>query len=241
MLDVILTPPAASSTSHETSLLVTWQNPATRAYFLVGRLLHDDAGFTFDYFPGVEQEDGFRPAPGFPDLHRTYHSSVLFPLFSSRLMSTSRPDRAAWLESLGLTDGATEFTILGRSLGHRVGDDFELYPEPHVDFSRKLVSVELPLHGLRYHPDGEEALARNLLSPGDSLLVRREPENSYDPYAQAVFLVDGTQLGYIPAPALRYLKRAGLLNGEPTATVVHVNPAQYGHHQRIILKAQWSY
>ncbi|WP_336705550.1 HIRAN domain-containing protein [Micrococcus terreus] len=220
---------------------MTWQNSSTREYYLMGTLRHVGDAFEFAYYPGIEAEAGVRMIPGFPDVQRCYRSSVLFPLFSSRLMSTSRPDRAAWLDSLGLPDDASSFTILGRSLGQRVGDDFELYPEPQVDYAQKIVTAELPLHGLRYHSEGLSALESGALAIGDELAIRAEPHNRHDSKALAVHLMDGTKLGYIPAPVLRYLERGGLLEGAVTAFAVHVNPGQYGHHQRLTLSVTWRF
>lgn len=240
MSHVALRSPLQPLPTADESLLVTWQNPATRTYFLVGRLTHlDDGSYSFAYFREVADAAGFRPAPGFPDVTRTYTSSVLFPLFTSRLMSESRPDRKEWLHSHGLDEGDTPFRILGRTLGQRVGDQFEMYPEPHVDRAFRAVAAEVPIHGLRYHPEGLEALNKGAVTVGDQLAVITEPENPYDHRAHAVCLKDGTRLGFVPAPLLLYLERENVLHGTPEAEVVHVNPDQYGHHQRLILHVRW--
>ncbi|WP_461169778.1 HIRAN domain-containing protein [Arthrobacter sp. Z1-15] len=228
------------STVAENSLLVTWQNPETRAWFLMGHLRESDGRYTFAYYPGVEENSDFRPVPGFADVSKTYESRVLFPLFSSRLMSGKRADRPEWLESLGLRSDANAFEILGRSLGRRVADTVELYPEPIVDFAARTVTAEVPIHGLRYHPDGLDLLDRGALQIDDRLVVVPEPDNRYDDRALAIFTPGGVKLGYVPAPILEYLARSGLSSHNATATAVHVNPRQYGHHQRLILNVVWS-
>lgn len=229
------------STVAENSLLVTWQNPETRAWFLMGHLRESDGRYTFAYYPGVEDNSDFRPVPGFADVSRTYESRVLFPLFSSRLMSAKRADRPEWLESLGLKSDANAFEILGRSLGRRVADTVELYPEPVVDLAARTVTAEVPIHGLRYHPNGLDLLDRGAIQLEGRMLVVPEPGNTHDNRALAIFTPEGVKLGYVPAPILEYLERCGLSSHHATATTVHVNPRQYGHHQRLILNVVWSF
>lgn len=222
--------------SRDDSLLVTWQQPATRTYYLMGTLRKvGGERYSFSYYPGVEDQSGFRPLPGFADTNKTYVSGVLFPLFSSRLMSYKRPDRTEWLASLGLGVDADPFEILGRSLGLRVADTIELYPEPTVDLARKTVAAEVPIHGLRYHEEGMAVLAKGELARGDVLVVHPEPGNEVDPRALVVRTSGGVQLGYIPSPILDYLDRAGFTCDHAMARVAHVNPLQYGHHQRLII------
>lgn len=241
MSDVMMTRDATPIVVREDSLLVTWQQPATRSYFLMGALRQiDEERFSFSYYPGVEKQPGFRALPGFPDTTKTYESGVLFPLFSSRVMSVKRPDRAEWLGSMGLEKEAEPFEILGRSLGLRVADTIELYPEPTVDLARKTVTAVVPIHGLRYHDEGMKLVGKDVLSRGDILTVEPEPENSHDHRALAVRTVDGVKLGYIPSPILDYLDRGGHVHDAAVAHVAHVNPHQYGHHQRLILSVVWN-
>lgn len=230
----------ASTRTAEDSLLVTWQNPESREYYLMGVLQHSpEKDYTFTYYPDVAERDGVRLIPGFPEVGHTYTSPVLFPLFSSRLMSPKRTDRDQWLASHGLRADAAPLQILGRSLGRRVGDQFELYPEPLVNHASKTVTAQLPLHGLRYHPEGDAAVRRGAVRGGEAVHIVPEPDNEHDSHAQAVSLVDGTQLGYIPRPALDYLHRTGGGQGVAEGRVAHVNPDQYGHHERLILDVLW--
>lgn len=231
-----------SLAAHTESVLVTWQNAQSRRYLLMGHLAQTREGvFEFNYYPRVEEQEGFRAIPGFPDASATYTSTVLFPLFSSRLMSGRRSDRAEWLASHGLDEDSSDLTVLGRSLGQRVADRFEFYPEPAVDLSTQTVYAEIPLHGLRYHPEGQAALANGRLRANDPLDVVREPHNPHDHRALGIHLRDGTKVGFVPSPLLDYLDRGGLLGGTPSARAVHVNPHQFGLHQRVILGMTWSH
>lgn len=242
MPEVVMKDDHALTVSKESSLLVTWQNPSTRAYFLMGHLTQEpDGGFAFAYYPHVEKKPGFRSVPGFPDLSKKYHSRVLFPLFSSRLMSMKRSDRPEWLASLGLPENAGVFEILGRSLGLRVADTVELYPEPNVDLSSRTITAEVPVHGLRYQKAGLSLMDEGGVSVGDLLQIVPEPENTSDERALSVRTSEGVHLGYVPAPILDYLERTGMRTAGATASAIHVNPSNYDHHQRLIFRIVWSF
>ena len=62
---------------------------------------------------------------------------------------------------------------------------------------RELLIQESPVAGFQYH-DGEAAWSR--LAVGDSLRLRREPENPHDRQAVAVYR-DDSKLGYVPRAA----------------------------------------
>ncbi|WP_198154235.1 HIRAN domain-containing protein [Neomicrococcus aestuarii] len=233
---------ALNDSRHIDSLLVTWQHPLSRKYFLAGVLGRDPSGiYTFSYYPQVSDARDFRPIPGFDNLEKNYQSRTLFPVFSTRVMSLKRPDRHDWLRSLGLTEEATEFEILGRSLGRRIADTIEVYPEPIVDFARKSIEAEVPIHGLRYHPEGVGYVDSGRLQEGDTVEIRNEPENAHDSRAQAVFTVEGVKLGYIPAPVLDYLSQCTDRKLSASGTVVHVNSALAEQHQKITLNVVWAY
>ncbi len=54
--------------------------------------------------------------------------------------------------------------------------------------------------GIQFHVDLDSRAGRKLLrslTPGTELVLRREPENAYDPWAVAVDTADGRMLGYI--------------------------------------------
>jgi hypothetical protein len=57
-----------------TELLVTWQQPETRAMLPVARLSFDGESYRFNYLPAAKSIDGFRPLIGFKDVEKSYES-----------------------------------------------------------------------------------------------------------------------------------------------------------------------
>ncbi|MBG6083816.1 hypothetical protein [Zhihengliuella flava] len=229
-------------TGEPASLLVTWQNPETRRYFLMGVLeKHSAEDYTFQYFKGVDKSDEFRMIPGFPDLHRHYRSDVLFPVFSSRLMSLRRDDRGEWLQSMGLPDDASDIHILGRTFGRRLTDHFELLAVPEVDLARRTITGTTPLHGLRHQTEGLQLVRSGGLNIGDSLQIRHEIDNVVHDEARAVLTAGGVQLGYLPWPLVEYIRMLGALKGDPSVRVAHINPSLPEFHQQILLAYEWRF
>lgn len=241
MSQLLIHEPRWTQQTDERGLLVTWQNPDTRRCILLGRLGMDDFGsYEFKYFDSVEDNVDFRPIPGFRDPKSTYTSTVLFPFFSARLMSLKRPDRPEWLNSLGLSEDAAPFEILGRSFGHRVADTYELFREPDLDVTAKTVEFTVPVHGLRHRGlEVQELVNSGGITAATPLVVKAEPENQYDARAQQVLMANGQQLGYVAAPVLDYLELLGYLPAPATAVVEHINPEHVGPHLRIIIKITW--
>lgn len=233
-------PSTAETLPQDTSLLVSWQNPETRTYVLLGRAVeHVDGTYTFQYFPGVEKNPNFRAIPGFRDVTRTYESTVLFPFFSGRVMSHRRPDRVEWLQKLGLPPNAAPFEILARSFGKRVADTYEMFAEPEVDLAAGSLRFLVPVHGLKYQStEARELVDSGRLKEGASLKVIAEPHNPADPRAQAVFAQTGDQLGYVPAPVLDYVEILGQ-SGSFAAKVTAVNPSSDGLHLRVLMRLEW--
>jgi hypothetical protein len=223
------------------SLLISWQNPETRAYVLLGRAVeHGDGTYTFRYFPGVDKNPNFRAIPGFRDVARTYESTVLFPFFSGRIMSHRRPDRDEWLHKLGLPADAAPFEILARSFGKRVADTYEMFAEPDIDLSEDLLRFLVPVHGLKYQSAASKELVDSgRLKAGALLRVEPEKNNPADPRAQAVCAETGERLGYVPAPVLDYIDLLGH-PGRYSAKVAAVNPSSDGLHLRLLMHLEWN-
>ena len=92
------------------TLFLAWQDRQSRRWFPVGRLVCDRdvrGQFEFVYIRGALEAKaltGFVEIPGFPDLKKEYRSIELFPAFRNRTMNPNRPDRAEYLQQLGLEE-----------------------------------------------------------------------------------------------------------------------------------------
>lgn len=203
-------------------LLVSRQDPATRAFTRVGTLTFDGAQYTFTY-----DQDATRALPGLP-LGRIHQSDNLFPIFAERVMDPLRPERAETLEHLGLPHEAGPFEVLAVSGGGRTGDTYELTPLPRPG----AVSLPFLVHGVR-HLTAEEREAIDQLRPGDRLSLRCEPDNPVNGRALLV-TQDGGRLGYVPDPLLDYVHR--IIEGEYELRVERVNPADAGLHMRLLVR-----
>jgi hypothetical protein len=183
-------------------LYLAWRQP-DRRWWPVGRLVREGSDYVFTYTKGAVSaaKAGFRPLLSFPDLHQTYFSRELFPLFANRLPPRSRPDYedfVQWLD-LGPTE-ADPMVLLARSGGRRETDMFEVFPVPEPSPAGRYESTFF-VHGLRHRGAEAEEEARRL-RPGEPVVLEPEPENPEDPRALRVLtIVRGTHLGFVP----RYL------------------------------------
>ena len=205
-------------------LVVTWQHPVNRRIEPVGMLSCGAAGFRFWYLRRASEVDGFQPFLGFPDLSNEYSSEQLFPLFAQRVMSTKRADYSRYLQSLLLSDAATEWEILARSQGQREGDGIRVFLEPEVASDGQTATTFF-VHGVRHRlqddPSAVEG-ALDRLAPGQSLRLVDEPDNPVDRRALLVSEDDGVALGWVPSVLLDYV-HAVRAHGEPRLVVDHVN------------------
>ncbi|MEH2456180.1 hypothetical protein [Nostoc sp.] len=119
------------------TLFLAWQDPKIRAWFPIGRLTYDGTKYYFVYTHGATEAQvkyGFQLLLSFPDLNKVYTSVELFPLFYNRLMQRSRPDYKNYIQSLNIPEGEDyPVTILSRSGGRKVTDNFEVFPCPEPD------------------------------------------------------------------------------------------------------------
>src|SRR5213592_4251242 len=96
---------------------IAWRNRVLRSIHDVAVLDADPHLYRFQYCPGVESVEGFRPFIGFPDFDRVYESARLWPFFDLRVMDRKRPDYAQYVNWLGLSTEADRLEILARSGG----------------------------------------------------------------------------------------------------------------------------
>ena len=228
-------------------LYLAWQNPQTRRWFPIGCLMREEGVYRFAYVNGAEEAEtqgGFGPLPSFPDLHKTYESKQLFPLFASRILNRSRPDYSAFLSWMSVSPGgeAGPLELLARSGGHRVTDHLEVFPMPEPD-DQGTYLVRFFVHGLRHMP--QDAVERaNSLGPGDRLLVMHDFQNPSDPLALALRTAEGTQrdmhlIGYCPRYPFADSFDSMTKNEEwPRITIERVNPAPAPVRFRLLCRAE---
>jgi hypothetical protein len=226
------------------TLFVAWQDPELRGWFPIGRLGTHDDFYTFVYTRGAERaqvEAAFVPFVSFPDLHTTYVSETLFPLFSNRLLPRSRPEYKSYLNWLGV--GETErdpVKILARSGGRKATDTLELFPSP-VPNVRGEYEIHFLVHGLNYVP--EDSVKRAMfLRPGEPLLAMLDFQNPHDPQAVALRTAEQTErdlhlVGYCPGYLRPEILRLIQLGNVPQISVERVNRAPAPLQFRLLCKA----
>jgi len=111
---------------------VACTNPLTGQWLPIGMLSHDGNVFRFCYTNGIKFCHGF-VLPGFNDPLETYESDKLFPTFTNRILSPSRPEFGDMMRWCDLPLDADPITILTRTGGRRVTDTLEVFPDIDVD------------------------------------------------------------------------------------------------------------
>ena len=225
------------------ALYVAWQQPESRRYFPVGRLVAGSANgrelYEFVYAGGALEAaaEGFRPFLAFPDFLGVYRSDRLFPFFTNRLMSRSRPDFPDYVARLGLDSSADDLTILARSGGMRATDSLEMFPLPLFDPALNCFQTYFWMHGFR-HLTQEQQQRVLRLQPGERLVAEPEPTNPSDTNAIRLFSQDQIFVGCIPryfaSDACHLLKECNSFD----VFVERVNPEPAPTQQRLLCDLQ---
>ena len=213
-----------------TTLYLAWQHPGSRRWFPIGRLVRYEEGqenvFEFAYVHGAreaEKEAEFRPLPEFPSLDRLYSAPRLFPTFRNRCMNTSRADRAAYLEQLGLgVNGRDALAELSVSGGRSRTDSLQVFPAIEPGSAGRF-RTKTPLHGLRYaNPRSHESVQK--LQEGDELGVALELDNPVTTFGFLVHTRDYCTLGWLPRYLAEVLLACCAWNKlDPKVSVARVN------------------
>lgn len=224
------------------TLYLGWQNKEgnNRRWFPIGRLDIESSSHRFRYIHGAEraqEETRFLPLPDFPDMNGDYRSEKLFSLFENRVMASGRPERMAYLSSLGLPKDADPVQILSVNGGTRVTDAYEVFPKIETDANGDF-SCRFFLHGLRYvNQSALERLER--LNPGEKLNVNLQRDNPATGLAVQILTTDGYMIGWTPCYLVDELKKA--LDGksgdrETQVRVMRINPHPATSDRRALIE-----
>src|SRR5690625_3106552 len=139
----------------KTTVFIAWRggSPERGEWSPVGRLEHLDGEYRFVYTQGALTLSGFHPFPAMPDLHTEYSSRRLFPVFSNRLLSSSRTEYEKWLAWSGFASEhpRAPLAILGVTEGIRHADALEMSRKPVPDAAHDDHTSSC-LHGMRHPP-----------------------------------------------------------------------------------------
>lgn len=185
------------------ALFVAWRSGGTDngPWGPVGRLERDGEIYRFWYTRGARTLAGFHPFSQMDEFEQVYESDDLFPLFSNRLLSPSRPEYDAFLRWSGFdpNNPPDPLVILGVTEGLRQTDSVEVFPCPVPDADGCYLN-KFFLHGVRWMPPAAHQRLENL-GRDEALYVMTDPCNPFDENAVAVRTEDRFLIGYVP----RYL------------------------------------
>lgn len=220
-------------------LFLAWQDPESRRWFPIGRLISDSKKYQFAYTYGIkkaQEEANFQVLHSFPKLDKVYTSSEIFPLFANRLMRPSRPDYQDYIQWLDLhKNQADPLVILGRSGGKKATDNFEVFPEPERNENGDHY-LHFFAHGLRHMPECSQEKVMQLQLE-EALFLAHDLQNNYDSQALLLLTEQKHILGYCP----RYLAAdvGEVLQENPQSVSVQVkrvNPAPTPIQLRLLCK-----
>jgi hypothetical protein len=181
------------------TLFVALQQQSSREWIPVGRLDREPGGFRFAYTRGALRVEGFRPFGRMENLHSAYRSGELFPLFSNRVLTRSRPEYARYIMWTGLPENAVDdpMNILAVTGGLRGTDQMELFPYPSKSPDGRL-KIDFFARGMRFFAE-PNVLAADRLMPGTKLFVMHDLQNEFDEFALCLRTGDPSYLvGYVP-------------------------------------------
>ena len=171
----------------------------------------------------------------FPKLSMDYRSVELFPLFSNRVISSSRSDRIEYLQDLDLPEHASPIEILSVSGGLRETDHYEVFPKlvklPDGSFKTRFL-----LHGWRHlRRISQDRIAR--LEKGEQLFVALELTNPDTNLAVQILTTDYVVLGWAPRYLVHELVPSMVDSpNDIRANVVRLNPLPSPSKQRLLIE-----
>lgn len=182
------------------TLYIAWQDPINHQWFPVGQLTFTGQVYRFVYTKGAFKSENFLPFGRMTELKAVYESTELFPLFSNRLLSKSRPEYKDFLHWLNVRETEDDpLALLALTEGKRETDSLEIFPCPEQTSEGKYL-MRFFGHGIGYLPQHAIQMV-NELHTNDQLLLMSDPQNPHDRYAIAMRNAQTTIVGYCP----RYL------------------------------------
>ncbi len=180
------------------ALYIAWQDPETKLWHTVGELRKQNQFYCFSYTKGALVSPRFTFLGRMRDLSQHYISDTLFPLFTNRVLSNSRPEYPNYIRWLAL-DRQTQpdaMQLLARSGGFRATDDLCVYPSPEINENGE-IELFFFSHGIRYLAP-ENLLQLNQLESGSALSFDTEKDNAKDSFALSIKTNQLTKVGYCP-------------------------------------------
>jgi hypothetical protein len=182
-------------------LFVTWQEPESRRFFPIARLLGlAGGGYELAYIRAVTaaRDNGFAGLPGFEELERVYVSTELPALFARRGGPGRRPSSEASV-ALGargaeLIDAAPIQIFVPREDGNSTR--LEVFAPALPGTSADTYWGVFVARGVGRVPGGAEVITE--LQSNQPLALKAEPENPHNPRALLILRTDGIPLGYVP-------------------------------------------
>ncbi len=206
-------------------LYVAGQDANTREWIPVAELREEQDGYQLRYTRGAYRLPGFAGLGRMQALEKVYYSKALFPFFSNRIISKSRPEYGRYLRWLGLEALPTDpLELLAITGGVGATDSYELVaPPPRVGDTLRF---DFFPRGLRYQPPQvvSQIVEVREQSP---LYFMRDVQNEKDAKALAIRAErpHPMLLGYVPRYYCAGL--SDLLDNSPTqvkARVKRINP-----------------
>ena len=226
-------------TSKMKSLFLAWQAPS-RAWFPIGLLNANTANdyYVFQYTNGAlraQKEIGFQPLLSFPSFEEKYEASELFPLFSNRVLGSSRKDFSDYLRSLDIdSNQADPIEILAVSGGERQTDNLEVFPKIEKK-SDNSFSCRFFLHGLS-HVSEEGQKRSMLLKPEEALQISLELNNPATKLAVQLSTKEYQFVGWAPRYLIEDILGAVPEFSDLSAKVVRVNDMHVPLNRRILIE-----
>ncbi|NHZ35050.1 HIRAN domain-containing protein [Massilia rubra] len=164
-------------------LYVAWQQPSSGEWIPVACLEQTvSGGYRLNYTQGACRASNFLPFSGLRRLDVVYESDALFPIFSNRLISKSRPEFSDNLRWLGLEKGSNDpMSILALTGGIRGTDSLELFRPPEMSKDGEY-RLDFFARSLSFLP-GETIALIDKLEEGANLFLMQDSQNRHDPYA----------------------------------------------------------